>query len=47
MHLLAVNIWTWLRFVIAKNAALERIPLAMSDSPISAEINISDNFLEV
>lgn len=24
MHLLAVNIWTWLRFVIAKNAALER-----------------------
>uniref|UniRef100_A0A183C172 Otopetrin-2 n=1 Tax=Globodera pallida TaxID=36090 RepID=A0A183C172_GLOPA len=24
MHLLAVNIWTWLRFVIAKNAALDR-----------------------
>ncbi|KAL3080778.1 hypothetical protein niasHS_014883 [Heterodera schachtii] len=24
MHLLAVNIWTWLRFVIAKNAALDK-----------------------
>jgi hypothetical protein len=32
MHLLAVNIWTWLRFVIAKNAALDR-PL---DHPASA-----------
>ncbi|KAI1730607.1 otopetrin domain-containing protein [Ditylenchus destructor] len=28
MHLLAVNIWTWLRFVIAKSSALERVPLS-------------------
>lgn len=47
MHLLAVNIWTWLRFVIAKNAALERIPLEISDTLVSAEINITDEFLKV
>lgn len=47
MHLLAVNIWTWLRFVIAKNAALERIPLLMKDSLVNADINISDDIIEV